>query len=238
MNLRPVSLLSLAMGFFAIAPSHALDSDLERVAVSCPAAAAWISAHRSPHPGQRDPDHTFSNPALRAALRQRADSDQRARDVWMASGLRTDSKEAEATRQLDASNTAWLKHEIARSGFPVPAQVGAQGVSDAWLLVQHADGDPDFQAKVLGMLEPRVLEGSIPASDYAMLVDRVRLNRGKPQRYGTQFGSDPERAGEIRLAPVEDEAHLDQRRAHMGLMPLRDYECALRATYVSGSTQK
>ena len=156
----------------------------------------------------------------------------------MASGLHTDSTEAEASRQMDASNTAWLKREIERSGFPKPAQVGAQGVSDAWLLVQHADGDPDFQASVLGMLEPRVLDGSIPASDYAMLVDRVRINQGKPQRYGTQFTSDPERSGGMRPSPVEDELHLDERRAHMGLMPLRDYECALRATYTVAPAQK
>ena len=238
MNLRMVGLLSSAMALFAIALSHAFDSDLEKVAGACPAAAAWISAHRSPHADQRDSDHTFTHPALRTALRQRADNDQRARDRWLASGLRTDSKEAKATSQVDASNAAWLKREIARSGFPTPAQVGRQGVSDAWLLVQHADGDPDFQANVLGMLEPRVLEGDIPASDYAMLVARVRINQGKPQRYGTQFTSDPERSGGMRPSPVEDELHLDERRAHMGLMPLRDYECALRATYTVAPAQK
>jgi hypothetical protein len=238
MNPRMVSLLLLATGLFAIAPSRAADNELERVAASCPAAAAWISAHRSPHADKRDADHTFSSPGLRTALRQHADGDQRARDAWMASGLRTDSKEAEASRQVDASNTAWLKREIARSGFPTPAQVGTQGVGDAWLLVQHADGDPAFQAKVLGMLEPRVSDGSIPASDYAMLVDRVRINQGKPQRYGTQFANNPGESGGMRLSPVEDEAHLDERRAGMGLMPLRDYECALRATYLVGPAQK
>jgi hypothetical protein len=33
------------------------------------------------------------------------------------------------------------------------------------------------------------------------------------------------------MDPVEDPAHLDERRASMDLMPHADYECALRIFY-------
>lgn len=149
----------------------------------------------------------------------------------MAAGLRGDTEEARAVERVDAANTAWLKAIVGHSGFPTPTQVGTLGVADAWLLTQHADHDPSFQARVLAQLTPRVKDGTIRAPDYAMLFDRVRLSQGKPQLYGSQFTGDPSRPGDMRMQPVEESAHLDERRAGMGLMPIRDYECALRATY-------
>lgn len=135
----------LLAAFCGHAYTEAADDDLAKVAASCPAAAAWIKAHRgAPQPAANENGQAPSQPALRIELQQRAGRDQQARAAWVAAGLRVDSKEAEATRQVDASNTAWLKGVIARSGFPTPQQVGNQGVSDAWLLVQHADADPRF----------------------------------------------------------------------------------------------
>jgi len=211
------------------------DDGMARVAASCPAAAAWISAHRVQPPNGGEDDHAFSEPALRTALQQRKARDQQVRDAWVAAGMRLESKQTKVMHEADASNTAWLKGVIDHSGFPTPEQVGKQGVNDAWLLVQHAEADPGFQSRVLAMLEPCVHDGTIRASDYAMLDDRVRINQGKPQRYGSQFAGDAAKPGEMHLSPVEDPAHLDERRARMGLMPMRDYECALRATYAVSS---
>ncbi|WP_019464308.1 DUF6624 domain-containing protein [Dyella japonica] len=236
---RIVTVVLLAVVFSGRGQADADDGALTKVAGSCSAAAAWIKAHRAPPqaPGSGD-HHAFSEPALRAELHRRVDRDQQARDAWVAAGLRVDSREAEATRQVDAANTAWFKGVFVHAGFPTPAQVGMQGVTDAWLLVQHADQDPAFQSLVLDAMEPRVHDGSIRPSDYAMLVDRVRLSRGRPQLYGSQFAGDAAKPGEMHVSPVEDPAHLDERRASMGLMPMHDYECALRATYAVNPAQK
>ncbi|MDR3444220.1 MULTISPECIES: DUF6624 domain-containing protein [unclassified Dyella] len=209
-----------------------------RVAASCPAAAAWIKANAVQQAKSRDSSRTFSEPALRTALQQHADRDQQARDALIAVGMDLGSKEAKAVQQVDATNLAWLKSVIARSGFPTPEQVGIQGVTNAWLLVQHADSDPTFQSHVLGLLEPRAHDGTIRPSDYAMLVDRVRTNHGKPQLYGSQFVGDAAKPSDMHLSPVEDPAHLDERRARMGLMPIHDYECALRAMYATAPAPK
>ena len=59
-------------------------------------------------------------------------------------------------------------------------------------------------------------------SDYAYLVDRVRVAKGEPQVYGTQWGSDAEGNPEPRT-PIEDEAMVDVRRAAVGLGTIDDY---------------
>lgn len=88
------------------------------------------------------------------------------------------------------------------------------------------------------MLEPRVRDGSIRGADVAMLIDRVRVGQGRPQLYGSQFTGDAAKPGDMHLLPVEDPAHLDERRARMDMMPMHDYACALRATYAASPGQK
>lgn len=50
----------------------------------------------------------------------------------------------------------------------------------------------------------------MPRSDVALLVDRVPVQRGKPQRYLTQFSLE---GGKLVMDPVEDEEGLGARRA-------------------------
>lgn len=235
---RRIVLALLLAASVSSGAAAAVDDGMARIAAACPAAASWITAQKAQQAASRDDDHTFSEPALRTSLQQRMQRDQQVRDAWLAAGMSPESKEFKAMHQVDAANTAWLKGVIDHSGFPTPQQVGRQGVDDAWLLVQHADADPAFQSHVLAMLEPRVHDGSIRGSDYAMLFDRVRTNQGKPQLYGSQFAGDAAKPGEMHLSPVEDLAHLDERRARLGLMPMHDYECALRATYAASPARK
>ena len=56
-----------------------------------------------------------------------------------------------------------------------------------------------------------------------MLEDRILVRNGKKQVYGTQLHSGPDTGGKLVLAPIEDEEHVDKRRASVGLMPLKEY---------------
>ena len=47
---------------------------------------------------------------------------------------------------------------------------------------------------------------------------------GKPQIYGTQFR---ESNGELVPEPIDDEVHVDERRARVGLPPLAEYRKTL-----------
>jgi hypothetical protein len=62
--------------------------------------------------------------------------------------------------------------------------------------------------------------GEVDPIQVAMLEDRVRTFSGLPQVYGTQF--DWDERGEMRPRPIADEAHVDARRAAIGLPPLAE----------------
>jgi hypothetical protein len=66
-------------------------------------------------------------------------------------------------------------------------------------------------------------KGEVRAADAAMLEDRILMLEGKKQIYGSAVQSGPEAGGKLQLHPIEDEDHVDERRAAVGLMPLAEY---------------
>ena len=164
-----------------------------------------------------------SNDALRNELLLRARTDQAAREAFMLkrqTGGIFDSTDLARLSAVDSSNTAWLKHVVARQGWPTRAQVGSDGVRAALLLVQHADLDSAFQSRVLPLIQQSYAAGELPGADVAVLADRVAVSHGRPQLYGTQARLVN---GRWVAAPISDSASVDVRRAKMGLPPLRDY---------------
>ena len=87
---------------------------------------------------------------------------------------------------IDSDNTAWLKADLAANGWYRLSAFHPAASNAAWLMIQHADRDPAFQQEMLVMLEPLAAEGEIEPWDFAYLFDRVAVNAGRPQRYGSQ----------------------------------------------------
>ena len=221
----------LLLASLAACPVVALAADEDAaLARACPGLAAWAEGH--PHGADAamavDDGHRFTQPALREELARRAAADAGVRDAAMAKGT-PDPAAMQKVLKTDAGNLAWLKELVARQGFPTVAQVGAQGVANAWLLAQHADRDNAFQWQVLRTLQARGEQAGVRKQELAMMTDRVLLAQGKPQRYGTQFAAGE--GGKLRMQPVGDRAGLDARRAAMGLMPLALYRCVLGVSY-------
>ncbi len=93
-----------------------------------------------------------------------------------------------------------------------------RSVSDhAWILVQHADGYPQFQAEMLERMRLYVENGGVRRKHYAYLFDRVAVNTGLKQRYGTQPTWQCEEDGSMQLKPLEDPENVNARRKEMGL---------------------
>lgn len=173
------------------------------------------------------PEPIVAKPALRAELARRHDTDQKIRERAMSenwNGL----PEAERRRRfeewtaIDHENTKALAWMIFVYGWPGKSLVGRDGANTAWLLVQHADRDVDFQERCLPLLEAAVKAGEAEPDQLAYLTDRVRVNRGKPQVYGTQGRQTPDGAG-WEPRPIESPADVDKRRASVGLEPLAEY---------------
>jgi len=164
--------------------------------------------------------------ALRRELFERLNRDQEIRDRLIAAP-EDKALIAEAER-IDTDNTAWLKQVVASRGWPGYKLVHEDGAQAAWLLAQHADRDPAFQQQVLELLEKAVLDKDAKPSHLAYLTDRVRTGRDEKQLYGTQFI----KAGDDWVpAPIEDEAHVDERRQRIGLGTLAEYAEQIRAAY-------
>ena len=81
-------------------------------------------------------------------------------------------------------------------------------------------------ARFLDALRGAAGQGEATPSHLAYLEDRVRVNAGQPQLYGTQF---TETDGEFRPRPIQDPHRLDERREEAGLEPFTDYEARMRA---------
>lgn len=228
--MRKTTILLAMLALPTMALAHADDFDAQ-LAQRCPATKAWMDAHPARANGDeamahRDAQRHFSDPALRKQLAERFAKDQAVRDKAIAA--KHDKPSVMAMVAVDKDNLAWLKPLVLKHGFPTIAQVGEQGVSHAWTLVQHADSDLAFQEKVLHELASRLQSGGIGKSEYALLTDRVRVDQGKPQVYGSQFAL---KHGKLVLSPLEDPQHVDRRRATMGMMPLADYRCVLTVAY-------
>jgi len=206
--------LSLAIADLAIA---------EEAPSACPGAAAWRAAHPSDAPSaidQQDAARHFTEPEVRRQLQDRFEADQRARRAYLKNPH--DSALMSSVERLDADNQAWLKQVISDKGVPTAAQVGENGVKWAWVIVQHADTHPEWQASLLAEFEKRFEAGELPADLLAKMTDRVLLAQGKPQRFGTQFDW---LSGHFNPRGASDIAQIDANRSAIGLMPLADYAC-------------
>lgn len=109
-----------------------------------------------------------------------------------------------------------------RYGFIGYDLAGKEGSNDFWLLVQHADHDPDFQSKVLEKMKIEVDKQNADSRKYGLLVDRVNLNTGKQQIYGTQVDFNHQKA-QAYPKNLADSATVNQRRAAIGLEPIEEY---------------
>ena len=144
-------------------------------------------------------------PEIAIEIQSMAKNDQAMRKRWEAGDY--------SGKNFDQEHTDRMKEIVERIGWPTISKVGRDASHSAWLLVQHADHDIDFQKRCLGLAKS-CLQTEVRSDDVAYLEDRVRVNQGLEQLYGTQFH---EVAGKHVPLPIEDEARVDVRRAEMGL---------------------
>jgi hypothetical protein len=166
--------------------------------------------------------------ALRRELLARLERAVQAVRDALARKQQLDSLDLERVLAVDTANTAWLKRVIAERGWPGRSLVGADAANFAFLLVQLADRDTAFQARVLPLLERAYAAGEAEGQQVALLTDRLAIARGAPQVYGSQADII---SGRIVLKPIADSAGVDARRARMGLPPLAEYVRMLDSLY-------
>jgi hypothetical protein len=131
--------------------------------------------------------------------------------------------------QLDQfKDSVFTLHQVKLSkvfdkyGFPGYDLVGKKGSNQFWLMVQHCDKQPKFQQKVLASMKKEMIKGNADPQNFAYLTDRVRLNIGQKQLYGTQVTYNTDSCQAIpRL--LTDSLTVNQRRKKVGLKPIEFY---------------
>jgi hypothetical protein len=115
---------------------------------------------------------------------------------------------------------------VREHGWPGRALVGEDGMHAAWLVLQHAIGQPEVQRGCLPLMREAVAHGDATAAQVAYLEDRIAFFERRPQRYGTQF--DWDERGFMNPWPIEDPEGVDARRAEVGLPPLAERIAQIR----------
>ncbi len=165
--------------------------------------------------------------ALRQELLSLRDADLRRREELLKEGTLFDGYHPRM-EEVHRQNAARLKEIVAEHGWPTREMAGEDGAEAAWLIVQHAIGEPEFQRAMLTVLEDAAERGEIPARHAAYLEDRICMYEGRPQIYGTQFTTDDD--GLPTLWTVADQHGVNARRAGLGLNTVEEQTAQLRKT--------
>lgn len=107
-------------------------------------------------------------------------------------------------------------------GFPGFDLVGEKSSKNYWLIVQHCDNHLEFQQTVLTEMKKHVDNKNASGRNYAYLTDRVRINSGQPQLYGTQVQYDTDK-GIAYPKELESPEDVDNRRLAIEMEPLDEY---------------
>ncbi len=157
------------------------------------------------------------NLPLKEKLEWIFERDQYDRMLWRL----TANSHPEQTRQndmlrarawdTDSTNLVMVNEILADGGFPRKSQVGEFALLAVWSVFQH--NPLEQQKEFLTQLEEAVSNGDIAPMYLAMLKDRIDVREGRPQKYGTQSGSDG-------LCPLLDASRVNEWRKEVGLPPI------------------
>lgn len=123
------------------------------------------------------------------------------------------------------SNHREVKEIYKKYGFLGFDKVGEKGSSNFWLMVQHFDFDVEFQEEILKKMEKEVKRKNANPANYAYLRDRVNINKGLKQEFGTQvdYSFENQRVKSFPKNGLIDSANVDKKRKKYSLEPLKVY---------------
>jgi hypothetical protein len=103
---------------------------------------------------------------------------------------------------------------IEKCGMPTLQEVNQEQMNAIWLGLQHTESK--YRIKYFPLIEKAVKNGDLSKEQYALMKDRIRMDEGKPQIYGSQIENG-------KLYDLENPETVNERRREMGLEPIEDY---------------
>ncbi len=142
----------------------------------------------------------------------------------------------ELIKEALATNYKVAKKILKEHGLPTNSMVGEKSAHNFWEMVIHFDQDPDLQRKVVSMMDKAMKINDISKKDFAYLSDRLMINSGREQYYGTQLLYD-EKSKSYKPHPIQDQKNVDIHRADMGLPPMQNYIATMNDNF-DGTVRK
>ena len=103
---------------------------------------------------------------------------------------------------------------IEKCGMPTLKEVDQKQMDAIWLGLQHST--KEIRKKYFPQVEKAVKNGDIPKQEYALMKDRMLMDEGKPQIYGSQIENG-------KLYKLENPKTVNERRKEMGMESIEDY---------------
>lgn len=154
-----------------------------------------------------DDDQEYRSQAM-LAINQYGIRSERVRDL------------AKKINNVDSINIPIVKSIIKKYGWLGSKDIGKKANSALYLVVQHTEKED--RAFFLPIMRNAAKSNSASKKDLANLEDRVALDQGGQQIYGTQLRLN-EKTKKYYLFPLKDPENVDLRRSKMGMIPIREY---------------
>lgn len=163
------------------------------------------------------------NQALADELKKMAEIDQVAAYIRQGEYEHLSKEEWKSFKDsVFTSNQKRASEMLNEYGFVGFDLAGEEGSENFWLIAQHSDHNPDFQKVILEEMKIEVDKGNANSREYGLLTDRVKLNTGQKQIYGTQVAYNMEICQAF-PKNLTDSINVNKRRAEIGLQPIEEY---------------
>ena len=103
---------------------------------------------------------------------------------------------------------------IEKCGMPTLKEVGQRQMDAIWLGLQHTT--KEVRKKYFPQIEKALQNGDLSKQQYALMKDRILMDEGKPQIYGSQIENG-------KLYKLENPETVNERRKEMGMESIEDY---------------
>ena len=157
-----------------------------------------------------------SHPAVRDQVARLYKDDQEVR--------RKEGFDPKRLEETDRRTAVPLRAIFDQYGVPTYDMVGVEAAKNFVVMVQHQSAE--FRRVVLPKLKANVDAGQADPAEYASVYDRTQRDQGENQLYGEQLECATGKA--LSEPPIDDEAHVNLRRAELGLMRVELYARLVR----------
>jgi hypothetical protein len=132
-----------------------------------------------------------------------------------------DETSADSVQINYAAHGKLMKELIDDYGWPKSKEIGEEGADALFMVLQNQPFE--VRQKYFKVIKRAAITDPLMRQHKAEFVDRLRLDQGKKQKYGTQYGLD-ETKQSIVLYPVVNPLRLDARRLRVGMEPIERWQ--------------